>query len=250
MIMTPDASDPSSRPADTGPDRDHAPAPDSDGRPHSATAPDGPAGPRRRTGGRSARVRAQVLAAVGEVLVSDGYDALTVDAVAERAGVHRTTVYRRWRDVGGLLADVLDAAADDTWEPADTGSLEGDLTALNLEVYEALDPGRAEPAAGLTTALIAASFRSAEAAGALTRFWEDRYARCAPVVGRAVERSELPGGTNARSLLVAATAPLYQELLLLRSSPDPDLPRRAARAAGAAGAAGVFAEGSQAPPRP
>ncbi|MFF4647341.1 TetR/AcrR family transcriptional regulator [Streptomyces sp. NPDC001389] len=201
-----------------------------------------PAPPRRRTGGRSARVRAQVLAATGDLLVEGGYDGLAVDAVAERAGVHRTTVYRRWRDVGGLLADLLDAASDDAWSPPDTGSLEGDLAALNREVYEAL----AGDGTGLTTALIAAGFRSAEAAGALSRFWEDRYARCAEVVTRATARGELPGPVDTRALLVAATAPLYHELLLLRAAPDPALPGRAAAGAAAAGRAGVF--GVPAPP--
>ncbi|MEU2391820.1 TetR/AcrR family transcriptional regulator [Streptomyces sp. NPDC007369] len=191
--------------------------------------------PRRRTGGRSARVRSQVVEAVGALLLEVGYDGLTVDAVAERAGVHRTTVYRRWRDVGGLLADVLDAVADDPWQPPDTGTLEGDLTALNREVYDALASGPT-----LTAALIAASFRSAEAAGALSRFWEDRYARCAVVVDRAADRGDVPAGTAARALLVASTAPLYHELLLLRTAPDPALPGRAARAAAAAARAGAF----------
>lgn len=188
-----------------------------------------------RPGGRSARVRAQVLDATGRQLVEQGYDALSVDAVAERAGVHRTTVYRRWRDVGGLLADLLEAAADDTWRPADTGSLEGDLTAMNQEI---LDSVAAEPS--LTTALIAASFRSAEAARALRAFWEDRYARSAEAVDRAVTRGEVPSGTAARPLLVAATAPLYQELVLLGSTPDPALPGLAARAAALAARAGAF----------
>ncbi|MEU4360246.1 TetR/AcrR family transcriptional regulator [Streptomyces virginiae] len=195
-----------------------------------------PATTRRRTGGRSARVRAQVLEAVGALLLEAGYDGLTVDAVAERAGVHRTTVYRRWGDVGRLLADVLDAASDDTWSPPDTGSLENDLTALNQEVYEALAGG----GPNVTTALIAAGFRSAEAAAALSRFWEDRYARCAVVVTRAADRGELPGPADSRALLVAATAPLYHELLLLRTAPDPTLPRRAAAASAAAARAGAF----------
>lgn len=190
---------------------------------------------RRRTGGRSARVRAEVLGAVGALLLEAGYDGLTVDAVAERAGVHRTTVYRRWRDVGGLLVDVLDAAADDTWTPPDTGSLEGDLAALTQEVYDALAAGPS-----LTTALIAASFRSAAAAEALARFWEDRYARCAVVVSRAAARGELAAPADPRALLVAATAPLYHELLLLRTAPDPALPGRAAAAAAAAARAGAF----------
>ncbi|MEU7729393.1 TetR/AcrR family transcriptional regulator [Streptomyces sp. NPDC040724] len=191
---------------------------------------------RRRTGGRSARVRTQVLESVSALLLEAGYDALTVDTVAARAGVHRTTVYRRWRDVGHLLADVLDTASDDTWTPPDTGSLEGDLAALNQEVYEALAGG----GPNLTTALIAAGFRSPEAAAALSRFWEDRYARCAVVVTRAADRGELPGPADSRALLVAATAPLYHELLLIRAAPDPTLPHRAARAATAAARAGTF----------
>ncbi|WP_406513752.1 TetR/AcrR family transcriptional regulator [Streptomyces sp. NBC_00161] len=246
MMTKPAASDLSDDPADGG--RAASPAPAAPGASAGTAGTAVTAGTRRRTGGRSARVRAKVLAAVGEVLVAAGYDALTVDAVAERAGVHRTTVYRRWRDVGGLLADVLDAAADDTWEPADTGSLEDDLTTLNQEVYDALHPGHPGPGGSLTTALIAASFRSAEAAGALTRFWEGRYARCAPVVARAVDRGEVPPGPDARALLVAATAPLYQELLLLRAAPDPALPRRAAGAARAAAAAGVFTRAPDARP--
>ncbi|WP_283136528.1 TetR/AcrR family transcriptional regulator [Rhizohabitans arisaemae] len=190
----------------------------------------------RRPGGRTARVRAQVLAAVRDQLVEHGFDELTVDAVAARAGVHRTTVYRRWRDVGGLLADVLDAAGGDDWRPADTGSLEGDLAALNDEVYAALtgDPP-------ITTALIAASFRSEEAARALTRFWEDRYDRCEIVVRRAVRRGEIPAATAARSLLIASTAPLYHQLVLFRVPPDPGLAGQAAHAAALAATAGAFA---------
>lgn len=194
--------------------------------------------PVRRPGGRTARVRTQVLGSVGPLLVEHGYDGLTIEAVAARSGVHRTTVYRRWGDVGGLLADVLEAAGGDTWRPADTGSLQGDLTALNEEVQAGLteDPP-------VTLALIAASFRSGEAAEALRRFWDDRYARCAPVVTRAVARGELPAATDARKLLVTATAPVYHHLVLLRTPADPALPADAARGAALAGAAGAFTSG-------
>ncbi|MFE3903268.1 TetR/AcrR family transcriptional regulator, partial [Streptomyces sp. NPDC059153] len=58
---------------------------------------------RRRPGGRTARIRKQVLDAVLSELGEHGYDGLTTDTVAARAGVHRTTVYRRWGDVGGCV---------------------------------------------------------------------------------------------------------------------------------------------------
>ncbi|MER8267332.1 TetR/AcrR family transcriptional regulator [Streptomyces griseus] len=191
--------------------------------------------PERRPGGRTARVRAQVLDAVRAELGEHGYEGLTVEGVAARAGVHRTTVYRRWEDVGGLLADVLDAAGEDDWEPTDTGSLRGDLTALNDEIQESLVARPSVP-----RALMAAAFRSARAAEAQQRLWEDRYARCETIVERAVGRGELPARTDARSLLIASTAPLYHQLVLLGTAPDPRLPARAATTATLAAAAGAF----------
>jgi AcrR family transcriptional regulator len=192
--------------------------------------------PVRRPGGRSAHVRLRVLDAVLGHLVEHGYDALNVDAVADRACVHRTTVYRRWRDVGGLLADVLAEAADEEWAPPDTGSLRGDLLAINREIYAALC---ADPP--VTAALIAASFRSKQAADALRLFWADRYARCSIIVRRAVERGEIPARTDPHRLLIAATAPIYHETILLRLPADPGLAERSAADTAIAARAGAFA---------
>ncbi|THA83325.1 TetR/AcrR family transcriptional regulator [Streptomyces sp. LRa12] len=207
--------------------------------------------PERRPGGRTARVRAQVLDAVRAELAEAGHEGLTVEGVAARAGVHRTTVYRRWRDVGGLLVDVIAAAGEMDWQPPDTGSLRGDLTALNREIQESLV---VRPS--FAVALMAASFHSEQAARAQTRLWADRYAQCEILVERAVARGELPmrgargardardarGATelDARSLLIAATAPVYHQVVLLRADPDPRLPERAAAAAVLAAAAGAF----------
>ena len=176
-----------------------------------------------------------MLDATAALLVEHGFDALSIDAVAERSGVHRTTVYRRWRDVGGLLADVLHDATRDAWSPPDTGSLDGDLVALNRELYAALT---ADPP--ITTALIAASFRSPHAADALAAFWTDRYDRCAVIVRRAIERGEIPARTDPHRLLVAATAPLYFELVLRRTPASRRLADRSARAAVVAAQAGAF----------
>ncbi|MEV0247195.1 TetR/AcrR family transcriptional regulator [Nocardia sp. NPDC050712] len=189
----------------------------------------------RRPGGRTARIRTQVLDAVSAVLTESGYDALSIDAVAARAGVHRATVYRRWHDVGGLLADVVDAAGGQPWQPRDTGSLRADLAALNDEIQDSLSVE-----SSIALALIAVSFRSEEAAGALRRLWEDRYEQSEIIVERAVRRGELAPGVDARALLVAATAPVYHRLVLLRTPPDPDLPDRAAHTAALAAAAGAF----------
>ena len=189
----------------------------------------------RRPGGRTARTRAAVLAAVEAELLDHGVDGLTVDAVADRSGVHRATVYRRWRDVGGLLADALTAGREDDWQPPDLGSLTADLTALNQDVVLHLTGDRS-----LSRALIVASFRSPAAAAALREFLDDRYRRCEIVVERAVARGEAPAGTEARRLLVAATAPLYHEILLLGGTADGALAARCATDAARAAAAQAY----------
>ncbi|MBB5781241.1 hypothetical protein HD596_007997 [Nonomuraea jabiensis] len=147
-------------------------------------------------------------------------------------------MYRRWGDVGGLLADVLDAAGEEDWQPPDTGSLTGDLAALNHEIQASLT---AHPP--IVTALIAASFRSEKADRAQQRLREDRYAQCEIIVSRAIRRGELRPHIDARRLLVSATAPVYHRLLLLRTAPDPRLPEHAARTAALAASAGAFTEG-------
>jgi AcrR family transcriptional regulator len=167
--------------------------------------------PSRRPGGRTARVRADVLAALDALLTEQGYDALSIEDVADRSGVHRTTIYRRWGSVAMLLVDLLHLGTEDDWRPPDTGSLAGDLTAINRELYEALT---VEPS--LTTAVIAASFRTPEAAEALSRFWADRYRRSEVVVRRAIERGDIRAGTDAQQLLVSATGPLFHQRVLLR----------------------------------
>jgi AcrR family transcriptional regulator len=189
----------------------------------------------RRPGGRTARTRAAVLAAVEAELLDHGYDGLSVDAVAERSGVHRATVYRRWRDVGGLLADALDAGREDGWQPPHLGSLAADLTAMNRDVLEHLTGDRS-----LSRALIVASYRSPAAAEALQRFLDDRYRRSEAVIARAVARGEVPAGTDARRVLVAATAPLYHEILLLGGTADDELAARCATDAARAAAAGIY----------
>ncbi|MBP0614327.1 TetR/AcrR family transcriptional regulator [Jiella mangrovi] len=82
-----------------------------------------------RPGGRSARVQAAVHAAVKELLAETDRADLTVPAIAERAQVTPSTIYRRWGDLAALLADVAVERIRPDAPPADTGSAKGDITA-------------------------------------------------------------------------------------------------------------------------
>src|SRR6185295_10924540 len=71
--------------------------------------------------------RAQVLSAAGDLLVERGFDQLDLTAVAQRARVGKTTIYRRWGSVTRLIGDLLSDMAEQSVPRAATGSLRGDL---------------------------------------------------------------------------------------------------------------------------
>ncbi|MFI8965259.1 TetR/AcrR family transcriptional regulator C-terminal ligand-binding domain-containing protein [Streptomyces sp. NPDC053493] len=191
----------------------------------------------RRPGGRTARTRAAVRDAVLTGLAEHGYPALTVEYVAEHSGVHKTTLYRRWGGVEGMVADALELAGEDEWTAPDTGSLAEDLRALAREVVDAFaDPGQA----AAPTAFVAAAFQSPRAADSLRAFYEERFRRCESVVDRAVARGEAPAGTDAGAVVRAVSAPLFLRLFVTREPVDTDVADQAARTVLAAVEAGAF----------
>ncbi|WP_432586480.1 TetR/AcrR family transcriptional regulator [Streptomyces sp. HD1123-B1] len=190
-----------------------------------------------RPGGRTARTRAVVRDAVLTGLAEHGYPGLTVEYVAERSGVHKTTLYRRWGNVEGLVTDALDLAGEDTWTPPDTGTLDGDLRALAREVNDTF--GNAS-AAVVPTAFIAAAFQSERTAGALHSFYTERFARCEAVVERAVERGEAPPGTDAAAVVRAVSAPLFFRAMITREPLGEVLADQTAGAVTAAVRAGAY----------
>ncbi|HZU73224.1 MAG TPA: TetR/AcrR family transcriptional regulator [Acidimicrobiales bacterium] len=72
-----------------------------------------------------------------EILATDGYNGLTIDAVASRAGVGRPTVYRRWPSKAALVIGVLAEVAPRP-TPADTGNLRDDLLTIRRHQLSAL----------------------------------------------------------------------------------------------------------------
>lgn len=89
-----------------------------------------------RQGGRSARIQKEVHAAVRALLEQTDRADLTVPLIAERAGVTPSTIYRRWGDLGQLLADVAVERLRPVADPEDTGSVAGDLEAFVLQYAE------------------------------------------------------------------------------------------------------------------
>ncbi|GAA2683428.1 TetR/AcrR family transcriptional regulator [Nonomuraea recticatena] len=185
-----------------------------------------------RPGGRSARVRDAVRQATLAELAEHGYQGLTVENVAARSGVHKTTVYRRWTGVEGLIADALELAAEEPWPVPDTGTIEGDLRELARMVRRGMDP--------TATAFVAAGMQDEAAARALNGFYTARHAQSAVIVRRAVERGELPAGTDAEEVVRATVAPVYYRLFIAHERVEEKDADRAAATALAAARAGVL----------
>jgi AcrR family transcriptional regulator len=187
--------------------------------------------------GRGPKVRAAVLAATLTELTENGYAALTVDNVARRSGVHKTTIYRRWQDRESLVADaVTDLAATKVPFP-DTGDIDTDLRTLARSFVAFLNSptGKAVAAATLSDA-----GRIPEVADAKRRFFEDRFRRAQPVVSGAIARGELPAATDPAELVRTLVAPIYLRLLVTAEPIDRTTADNAAKVALAAARAGAL----------
>ncbi|MDR2279566.1 MAG: TetR/AcrR family transcriptional regulator, partial [Gordonia sp. (in: high G+C Gram-positive bacteria)] len=148
--------------------------------------------PTRRTGGRSARVQGAVEAAALKLLLSSGRTGLTMRAVAKEAGVAETTVYRRWPSADHLVSAALLSLADADNPIPDTGSLEGDLSALLTQIVNLLR----RPEVIRVVRSAAALDGGITVDEARTAFFSSRFAASSVIVERAVARGELPAATD------------------------------------------------------
>lgn len=177
----------------------------------------------RRGRPRDADADRRILDAAAALMLADGVQATTVDAVAARAGVAKATVYRRWTSKEDLVVDALGRVVDVQVPVPDTGSLRGDLTAVYLAALAFLssEPGRAFVRVGAAEA--ARDERVAEVYQAGLR---RRLAEVAPVLDRAVQRGELPADADRALLLDWLPALLVYRILMAAPLPTAaDVPR-------------------------
>ena len=168
--------------------------------------------PPRRGRPRSEKARAAVLEAAGELLLAQGLDATSMDAVADRAGVSKATIYRWWRTKETLALDALYYEWELGTPPVrDTGSLRGDLLAL-LRPWVRLISRR--PYARVISALIAeARTDPAFAEEYLERLVRPRRAQARAVFERARARGELSPRIDIEIALDLVYGALYLRLL-------------------------------------
>ncbi len=178
--------------------------------------------PRRRTGGRSARVLDAVANAVMEELAESGMEDFSIPRVAARAGVSSSSVYRRWPNKATLIAFAGDRMARKTIPIPDRGSLREDLLRLLQEVAETFrDPK--------SRALIAMAFSasdSPEVQRAQTTYWKTRVEEQQPMFDRAIARGEIAPGTDTGEIIERVAGPLYFRFFISRLPLTPEFIER------------------------
>jgi AcrR family transcriptional regulator len=157
---------------------------------------------------RDPKVDEAVLAAALDLLGHAGYRRLTVDAVARRAGVSRTTLRLRWRTKAELVFDAVFPDAEKLAVP-DTGSLEGDLRgciANTVAVFESAEVGAA------FQGLVDDCRHEPEVAKAiLNRIYAPSLEGFQRLVERGIERGEITSAIDADVLFdVIAGSVLYR----------------------------------------
>jgi len=180
----------------------------------------------KRPGGRSARIAKAVTQAAQDVLSETGMAGFSVGEVSARAGVHPTTIYRRWKTPESLMAEAALASARQSIPIPHSGTLEGDLRDLftALAGYLETPLGRAFLQIGITAT-------GPDAAALRTEFWAIRLEAAGEIVTRAVARGEIAAPANPLAVMEDAIAPLYFQLLVLGRPASPALIARCVVAA-------------------
>lgn len=177
----------------------------------SSRSPSSPARRERtRPGGRSERVRRAVAEAC-LALLAEGRVDFTMQDVAERSGVNRTTIYRWWPTHADLLAEALSLHTR-SLDPPDTGSWEGDVHAL-AEQLAAFFSNPVE----VTQNRIMASGAHPEFNDFSMEYYAPIYDQWRDIVHRAVERGEIDPVEPDRVLSLLASPLIMTTLMWFRA---------------------------------
>ncbi|MGY5627931.1 TetR/AcrR family transcriptional regulator [Streptomyces sp. UC1A3] len=180
------------------------------------TASEPAAPPLRR---RGERMRRAVLAAAMDLLSTQGLTGATVGAVARAAGVHETSVYRRWGTRENLILDALTTELDSALPVPDTGRVRDDLLGFFSSLARLL--GTAQGRALLRLSVE----QDATLEDRRGPYWSERLDRAVVMVRRGVERGELAADTDPGLLIEAVSGPLFVRVLLSGAELDDALVR-------------------------
>jgi AcrR family transcriptional regulator len=155
-------------------------------------------------------VEEAVFEAALDLLASRDYRQITMETLAERAGVSRTTIYRRWPTKAGMVAAAVSSLYLDQAEVPDTGSLSEDLVALLSETYRVMADGDGR----VLEQLVRQSGHSPELVDVVRSILYARRRLSATTLNHAIARGELTPDIDQELLLDLLLGPLWFRLLV------------------------------------
>ncbi|WP_406306727.1 TetR/AcrR family transcriptional regulator [Streptomyces sp. NBC_00885] len=166
------------------------------------------------------RITSAITEAVLEELAAHGYARLAMEAVARRAGVGKSALYRRWPSKQDMVIAVLSEFSVPLADVPEGVSLREDLES----VLQALHDWLTDPhVATILPDLTAEAVRNPALAEAIrTTIGEPRRALGTAVLLRAVERGELPADLELELALDLLAAPVYWRLSVRHAQLEPD----------------------------
>jgi AcrR family transcriptional regulator len=173
---------------------------------------------------RIERSREQVLAAAVDLLREVGFGALTIEAVAARSGVAKSTIYRHWSSKAEVVADAFLWAhrQEPPIDPAPGPVRERVVALLRATIGDMATEDRL---ACLMPAIVDAAERSDEIAALTRRLSEEKASRLRAVLDAAVADGELPPDTDTAVVADALLGPvLLRRLFHRRQVASDDVP--------------------------
>jgi AcrR family transcriptional regulator len=167
--------------------------------------------PSRRGRPRCQKARRATLAATAELVLDQGDVRVSLDAVAEHAGVSKATIYRWWPSKEMLVLDALQDWVATGIAAPDTGSLRDDLHGLLVSWGREVTQ---RPFGSVIVALVAEAHANPDFARAYhDRFFAPRREPARAAIERAIARGEAPEGLDVEAAIDLVHGPLYHRLL-------------------------------------
>jgi len=165
---------------------------------------------------RIERTRRVVLEAAAELLAECGFGRTSIEAISERSGVARSTIYRHWPDRNELLIESIGKRVT-MMEATETGDLRTDLISLYSHLGSMLNN---EATRSVVASFMAEASRDPELAALNSKFTKARVQASSALIGNAVERGDLPPGTDPLQMAHDLAGGIFFRGLVLREATD------------------------------
>jgi AcrR family transcriptional regulator len=143
------------------------------------------------------------------------WDALSIEAIAERSGVSKATIYRRWLDKEGLLAELLGEIIDAYPSGPDTGDISEDL----LMVVRYLANMLQTPFGRSLTGTVALS-TNPELIAAAEQYWGYQFSGVSSLVQRGIRQGHIRPDADLEAISEALLAPVYIRAMITKLALD------------------------------